>query len=248
LRHAHPSGLGSHFDDRLPLDQGLVHSDSDGDYEERWAVVSAGSQARLPAWRTRPARPTPSEARFLQPAVPEATRVYPPTGTSPAATPTDVSSAASAAIAGGVLQMSAREFRVLYMATVPKDRVALLASIVTALDHQLGPQLVEVGLWGSLLRYVTAADSCRIVFILSSCSPIASLPGWPVASSQWLLGRSWPLRYKPGSSIHDKLTACCCHCCPCRIWGWTCWGPNMPPPGSHMRSCCSAWACECAGR
>jgi hypothetical protein len=123
------------------LDQGLVHSDADSDYEEQWAVVSGNHQARLPAWRPRPARPTPSEAKFLQP-----TRVYPPTGTSAAATPADVSRAASAAVAGGVLEMSAREFRALYMATVPKDRGTLLASTVAALDYRLGPQLVKVGL------------------------------------------------------------------------------------------------------
>lgn len=105
-------------------------------------MVSANHQARLPAWRPRPARPSPSEAKFLQ-----ATRVYPPTSTSAdtAAAPAGISPAASAAIAGGVLQMSGREFRALYMATVPKDRVALLASTVAALDHQLGPQLVKVG-------------------------------------------------------------------------------------------------------
>lgn len=146
------------------MDQGLLlqpGSDSD-DEQQQWAV-SPECQASIPAWRRRPAQPTASEAKFLQ-----AAQVYPPSS-SVSSTPADdedtaaaaarTAAAAAAAVAGGILDLSAGEFQALYRATVPKDRAALLASTVAAMDQQLGPHLVKVSCAGGALRVAVQQQS-----------------------------------------------------------------------------------------
>lgn len=132
----HP--LHRRLDDTLSLDQCLLYADDDYDEWELTAAAAPQHQARIPAWRPRPAHPTPSEAKFLQ-----AVQVYPP----PAGA--DLGDARTRAGGDGIAPSvcwpgMAREFLELYRATVPRERAGFLAGTVEQLDCQLGPDLVQV--------------------------------------------------------------------------------------------------------
>jgi hypothetical protein len=121
------------FDDTLPLDQCFQALASDDDIaDDDWPVLSPQFQATIPALRPRSARPTRSEAKFLQ-----AVQVYPPTRDTADDLLPDVSTDSTAC--------RAQEFHTVYLATIPRDRAQLLADTVQALDAKLGPYLVKVG-------------------------------------------------------------------------------------------------------
>jgi hypothetical protein len=130
----HP--LHRRLDDTLSLDQCLLYADDDYDELELTAAAAPQHQALIPACRSRPAQPTPSEAKFLQ-----AVQVYPP--------PTladhhDAGSSAGGDSTAVCWPGMAREFLKLYRATVPRERAGFLAGTVAQLDRQLGPHLVQV--------------------------------------------------------------------------------------------------------
>ena len=111
----------------------------------------------MPAWRPRPAQPTPSEAAFLQ-----AQPLYPPhqqgAGSASAAAHTAAAAAAAAS------------FKAAYQAAPDADaRRSLLDDAVHELDARLGADMVQVGEgtsagppWASGVQETAVAAGCPL--------------------------------------------------------------------------------------